>query len=535
MSDVTQPPFLKFLESGIARGGFETDDTLAALLPLMKQVRAAHQAGLIAPLEGIQDLLITEQGALMFAPTKVESPQKNSSKAEELQSPASHAVEVVGESRRTADIDAGSFTVSDLAVATAEGKITRPAFLLNYRSWEHAIGHHDELTDIFSLGLLLASVACSLDFTDAGELEVFTVNRANLFGVNRRLNPVIASVIVQMTELNRHKRAPDLAQVISRLANYREQPEEFDYTRIQGFKESGLTGKRRLIQSHLRDRLFEISRRNRLIYFKPTLQTLNLTVASVPLLLDYRNIRLEQLFVWHPELAATVTEGAPMSLGKYLRFEDAPYIPGVLDKIISEARRDRAEYGFAQLRLVLCFLRWNNLKEAPNERIHSPLLLLPVELTKKKGVRDNYFLDPTTSEAEVNPALRHHLKELYNLNLPEFVDLKESSLEQFYESLKAQIQASEPGVTLNKIDRPQIELIHERARQRVDQYRRRMKLKARAARSLAKPDYSYDRENLRPLGLQLFLEKVRPTPMPLRDVMGAAPQVRLPHIVESGP
>jgi len=62
---------------------------------------------------------------------------------------------------------------------------------------------------------------------------------------------------------------------------------------------------------------------------------------------------------------------------------------------------------------VLCFLRWNNLKEAPNERIHSPLLLLPIELTKKKGVRDNYVLAPATSEAEVNPALRHHLKELY--------------------------------------------------------------------------------------------------------------------------
>jgi len=71
---------------------------------------------------------------------------------------------------------------------------------------------------------------------------------------------------------------------------------------------------------------------------------------------------------------------------EYLRFEDAPYIPGVLDKIISEARRDRAEYGFAQLRLVLCFLRWNNLKEAPDERIDSPLLLLPVRLTRRKRV-----------------------------------------------------------------------------------------------------------------------------------------------------
>src|SRR6185369_536254 len=169
----------------------------------------------------------------------------------------------------------------------------------------------------------------------------------------------------------------------------------------------------------------------------------------------------------------------------------------------------------------------------PTERIHSPLLLLPVELTKKKGVRDNYLLDPTTSEAEVNPALRHHLKELYNLNLPEVVDLKETSLDQFYEALKAQIQASEPWVTLNKIDRPQIELIHEKARQRVDQYRRRMKISARRARSVAKPEYSYEREHFRPLGLQLFLEKVRPTPLPLREVAGAAPQLRLPRVVDT--
>lgn len=534
MSDLVPPTFLEFLEAGVAKGGFETDDVLAALLPLMRQVLATHEAGLVAPLDGIKDLTVTATGHLMFAPAKVNSPEKNPAKVESLQASVGSAVEVVAESRRVADVDQSTLAVSDQRVGDAEAGVTKPVYLPGYRCWEHVIGHHDELTDIFSLGQLLASVALGLDFTDASELELFTVNRTNLFALNSRLNPVLASTIVQMTERNRHQRAQDLGQMISRLENYRDQSVDFDtniFTQKE-FKESPVTGKRRLIQSHLRDRLFEISRRNRLIYFKPTLQTLNLTVASVPILLDYRNIKLEQLFVWHSELAATVTEGAPLSLGKYLRFEDAPYIPGVLDKIISEARRDRAEYGFAQLRLVLCFLRWNNLKEDKYERIHSPLLLLPCELTKKKGVRDNYVLDPTTSEAEVNPALRHHLKELYNLSLPEFVDLKETSLDQFYDALKAQIQASEPGVTLNKIDRPQIELIHEKARQRVDQYRRRLKLQARKARATTKPDYSYERENLKPLGLQLFLEKVRPTPLPLRDVAGAPPQPRLPHIVD---
>ena len=533
MNDETiQQPFLKFLEAGITRGGFETDDILAAFLPLMKQTLAAHGSGLVAPLNGVAALNMTADGHLMFAPAKAGPPEKNSPKVEELQSPASRAMDIVAESRRTADVDESSLKISDLGVHKDGGEITKPVFLPGYRSWEQAVGHHDELTDNFSLGMLLASAACGLDFNDPDELETFTINRSNLFVVNRRLNPVLASVIVQMTELNRHKRAPDLAQMISRLEHYRDQASELNINRIDGFKESGLAGKRRLIQAHLRDRLFEISRRNRLIYFRPTLQTLNLTVASVPITLDYRNIRLEQLFVWHSELAAAISDGAPLALGKYLRFEDAPYIPGVLDKIISEARRDRAEFGFSQLRLVLCFLRWNNLKEAKEERIHSPLLLLPVELTKKKGVRDNYVLSPTASEAEVNPALRHYLKELYGLNLPEFLDLKESSLDQFYESLKTLIQSSEPGVTLNKIDRPQIELIHEKARQRVDQYRRRMKLSARRERANAKPNYSYDRENFHPLGLQLFLKKVRPAPMPMRDAAGAAPQPRPLYIVD---
>ena len=100
---------------------------------------------------------------------------------------------------------------------------------------------------------------------------------------------------------------------------------------------------------------------------------------------------------------------------------------------------------------MVVFLHWHNLKETSEERIVSPLLLLPVELTKKKGVRDQYLLDPTSSEAEVNPALRHHLHQLYGLRLPEYVDLREKPLEQFHLELEAQIRASEPGVTLRLV------------------------------------------------------------------------------------
>src|SRR6185503_15734712 len=192
---------------------------------------------------------------------------------------------------------------------------------------------------------------------------------------------------------------------------------------------------RAVLLSQLRERLFELTRRNRLLYFRPTLGHLNLTVGSVPLLLDYQGISPDALFTWGGEVAEALSNGKPLPLGRYLRFEDAAYLPSVLDRIRSEERRDRAEFGFSQLRLAICFLRWHNLKEAKEERVTSPLVLLPVELEKRKGVRDAYVLTPTTTEAEINPVLRHQLRQLYGLELPETIDLAETPLTTLHAEL----------------------------------------------------------------------------------------------------
>ena len=530
-----EQPLLKLLREGLEKGGFETDDVLAIVLPLFRQTLSLHEQGFVAPLDGIGQVEVTERNHLAFAGHHQWPPKRNLAEVEAKQQ-AESTLAVLGEVSRTTEAESGDQTVQDRLIARSGEAITKPVYLPDYRCWEQMLHHHDELTDVFSLGLILASFACGLDLSNPDDLEIFAHNRENLFAVNPRLNPVVASVIVQMTELNRHRRVQDLASVIGRLESYREQPLDLDLQHLPGFEQASLSGRRKLIQGHLRERLFDLSRRNRLIYFKGSAQTLNLTVASVPLVLDWRNIRLEQLFVWHEALAKEISSGSAMQLAKYLRFEDAPYIPGVLDKMISEARRDRAEFGVSQLRLVLCFLRWHNLKENPQERIHSPLLLLPVEITKKRGVRDSYVMTPLTTEAEVNPALRQYLKQLYNLDLPERIDLKETTLDQFHASLQAQIHATEPAVTLQKVDRPQIQLIHERARQRLDQFERRQKLKERrVAASGPKEDYSYAPENLKPLGLQLFLRHVKPSPAPLRDAIGAAPAPRALNVVPSAP
>jgi hypothetical protein len=313
----------------------------------------------------------------------------------------------------------------------------------------------------------------------------------------------MAAVIVEMTQLHRHQRARDLPSLIRRLETYRDQPMDLALGRVVAGQE-GAVKQRRAVQVHLRDRLFDLSRRNRLLHFRPTQSSVNLTVASVPLVVDLKSIRLDQLCVWDGRFPQEVLSGERVPLARWLRFEDQPYLPGSLDRIIQESRRDRAEYGFSQLSLVLAFLRWHNLKEARDERVVTPLLLLPVELTRKKGVRDQYVLQADTIEAEVNPVLRQHLRQLYGIQLPETIDLATTDIAQFHQELGKQIAATEPGVQLRLITQPEIELIHQRARQRLEQFRRRQRVRAPAAAPLSSLDYSYRADDFRPMGLKQY-------------------------------
>ena len=286
-------PFSDYLHQGIAKGGFETDDVLAGVLPLMNQVAETHRTGNVAPLEGVANLRV-DHNHIYYVIDDAMPPRKNIKAINRLQSMESRAVEIVGHHRL--DLDGGSLSYQHRDIE-ADGSLVpeRLVYAVGYVCWEHLVAHHDELTDIFSLGMLLGSVSCGIDFTDNEGLKAFVENRDNLFRLNERLHPVLASVIARMTELNRHCRAQDLASIIHHLENYRDQPIDYslDFSQFDGFKQSGSMERREIILKNLRNRLFELSKRNRLIHFKTTLQTLNLTVASVPLLLDVRNIKPE--------------------------------------------------------------------------------------------------------------------------------------------------------------------------------------------------------------------------------------------------
>jgi hypothetical protein len=517
-------PLASFLEERLAQGPLASDELLRLLVPLIEQVIDAHRQERVAPLEGLEALSVTD-GRAFFSAAALRAPRDNFGQVERLDREESAALEIL--SLTTVDRVSPPGDPGAVPLVSEAPPLSHPKHLGGYRAWEHAVGHHDPLTDVYSLGLLLASFGCALDLRDEDDLERFTGQGNNPFAFNPRLHPVIGKLIVRMTELSRRKRAQDLPGLLATLRTYREQRLDLalDLRQTRGFQVTERASPRQLIQARLRERLFEISRRNRLLHWKATLSTLNLTVASVPLLLDYKSIAPESLFCWQGAIAGDLSAEKAISLGRYLRFEDAPYIGPVLDKIRAEDRRNRAEFGFSQLRMALAFLRWHDLKADKDERISSPLVLLPVTLEKKKGVRDAHVVTPTTDLAEINPVLRYLLRERYGLELPEAVDLGQTTLAALFESLREQIAASEPGVTLRLIERPQIRLVHERARARLEQFRRSARAAGRRMRSYGPLDYSYDRDSFRPLGLQLFLQRVRPTPLPWRGP-GAEPRPR---------
>jgi len=519
--------FEQFLTDTLIDENVSTEDVLASFLPLLREVIEAHRHILVAPLEGTKDLHV-EGVRLWFEEAKRQQPKANASEVARLELTAQASIEVLSEMRRTTEVDDGSEKVIRSEIGARGIPITRPVYLPGYVCWEHELGHHDPLTDAFSLGLILASLACGLNLNEPSDLETFVAHRRNLFSLNSRLHPVIAQAILRLTELDRRRRPQDLTALLRTLENYRDQPIDFeiDLARVPGFQTRDRKTRHEVILSKLKERLFDISRRNNLLHFRPTLQSVNLTHSSIPLTLDIRNIREDQILVWNERLQQQHVEGKPISLNKHLNFAEALYLPSILERIIADARRDNQEFGFAQLRLIACFLSWTNLKESPVERYVSPLVLIPVRLVKNKGIRDTFSLESLSSEAELNPVVRHQFMQLYNIELPETIDLAETSLDALFDYLSGKIQASEPAVTLTKIDRPRIDLVHEKAKRRLDQYRRSARVAGRGIRSFLDLDYSYDPANYHPLGIKLFSAMIRTPGSHLRDIIETTPRPR---------
>lgn len=507
--------FHTFLKTAFDNGNYTTDDVIAFVMPLFEEVLSFHEANLVAPFEKDETALFITDNRLDIDEQFAKAGSQSINKVEALFTAfRSKNFDIVGKTKMETDVDGGYNNFENLDVHfNSNEPLQYPAFLKGYNCFEILLGHHDAQTDIFCLGLVLGSIALGLDLYEEDDVKEFAHYRTNPVQYNQRIHPTISTLITEMTELDRSRRISDLYDIVHRLQHYREyDPEkQTDLSKIAGWVNKELKERNHFILNKLRNRLFDISRRNRLLYYKPNMRFVNLTVSSVPMVLHYQSIRPELLFTWNTDVSSKVIGQKEIVLNKYLRFEDHAYLPSSLDKIRVESQRDVQEFGFSQLKLVITFLNWHNLREDAKERIQSPLLLIPVELKKTRRLKeDHYSMKVLDNAAEVNPVLANQLRELYGIKLPDFVDLDDMSLTQFYSVLKAQIDEANQGIQLHYIDKPKIKLVHSVAKQTVSNYKRRLRKGGNQLDSYKNISYSYQTEHYKPLGLEIFKQRIEP-------------------------
>ncbi|HEV7330446.1 MAG TPA: AAA domain-containing protein [Flavisolibacter sp.] len=516
--------FQQYLQSAFLSGPWSTDEVIEFVLPLFEEVLSFHENNEVGSFEKPDTVFLTN-GRLDIDEAHTHAPALQLAAVQALlDHQRIQGYTITEKILLDEDINQNKATIVNLQIHTRRDEpFQHPVYLPGYLCYEMKVGHHDAQTDIFCLGLILGSVVMGLDLYDEADLNQFAVYRNQPAGLNPRMHPTLCALVTEMTELDRSRRSRDLAEIVQRLKHYRDyDPQrEIDLSAVAAFQIKKPTERKGFILSKLRNRLFDTSRRNRLLYYKPNTRFVNLTVSSVPMVLHYQSINPQLLFTWNEEISKLIVSQRDLSLNKYLRFEDHPYLNSQLNSIRQTSENDKKEYGFSQLKLVVAFLHWHNLKEDVNERIQSPLLLLPVELERKKSLKEERFtLKIIDNAAIINPVLSNYLKELYGIVLPESIDFDDTSMEQFYQYLQAQIDAAKQGVKLNYIDKPRIKIVHSIARQTINNYRKRLKQKGTPA--FHQVDYSYSEENYKPLGLELFRQKIAPRQSTLEFLLGDA-------------
>ena len=488
-----------------AKNRLNTEDIVAAIVPLIEQTIETHDRGLVAPLAGIGAIHVTH-GRLWFRESDALEPVRNQARLDAIQPERRRPVEIV-------EVWSGK---ENRLILTPRDEVVFPSYVTDYFSWEHLIRHHDPLTDIFSIGMILASLALRADFSDRKKLTSFVQHRANLFELCSDLHPAIQKVILKTTETTRGRRVQDLETVRDYLRNFRAGKAVAGQTSV--LVPGRVPGDRRTaVLRNLRDRLFDTSRRNKLIYHEPNSLSVNLTEVSVPRMLAHQNLDPEQFFMWQPDLERHFQEGTRIKLNRYFTEESAPEADAALQRLRQAANRDEREYGFSNLRLVLAFLHWHNLRDSAvrQEVIHSPMLLLPVRLEAERGVKDSFELEPVGTEAEVNPALRHFLKLLYNLDLPERIDLAMTSPQEFGQALRQSIEEGAHEITLDVVDRTRIRLWRDRVRFAPVSDARPHRLCGEHVGTFCEVDYSYRSSPMAPLAARLFDTYIRPAALPI--------------------
>lgn len=223
---------------------------------------------------------------------------------------------------------------------------------------------------------------------------------------------------------------------------------------------------RRHIQQ-LKLRLIDLTRRNRLLYFKPSKSsTLTVSRPNAQTVFEHLIVREKGWTFWLPpeeEPEATLFKGEEPRSPRYSNPENARQnqlvclgrsreeLERILKNLYRRATADYQERGVRILYVVFGMLVWREVETS--EEVRSPLILVPIELSRESA-RDPFYLY-LAEEAEVvlNPALQVKLRNDFRIELPPVPeDWEEQSLSAYFDLV------ANAGGRLKWVVNPQVQI-----------------------------------------------------------------------------
>ncbi|MBI2760590.1 MAG: DUF3320 domain-containing protein [Chloroflexi bacterium] len=208
-----------------------------------------------------------------------------------------------------------------------------------------------------------------------------------------------------------------------------------------------------------RSRLLDLTRRNRLLFFKPTRQSIQVTAPTpadllrllvaqertldFPVVVDETDMVLSDESVvpaasasfGPPAPAETRPSGPSLRPGQVQTALAAKDLARVLYKVRLQSQSTIAEQGVNTLFLALGMLEWREA-DTSKETVRAPLVLVPVKV-EQDSMSQVYRLSFADDEVVVNPTLAYKLRGDFGLTLPELGDaIEDVSLGSWFDQAR---------------------------------------------------------------------------------------------------
>ncbi|MCW3979588.1 MAG: DUF4011 domain-containing protein [Candidatus Bathyarchaeota archaeon] len=182
-------------------------------------------------------------------------------------------------------------------------------------------------------------------------------------------------------------------------------------------------------------KLIDLSRRNRLVHFRPT-RSSNVSFERPGIDAVFERLVVKDRYweIWQPPSEEERRIGRRPRRPRKTQLVPSEVEPGQLERILRNlARRSASEYRERGVRILyVAFGMLNWVEAGTNHPVRSPVVLTPVELTRKTS-RDPYRIQvpAVEDEAILNPALGLKLQYDHQIELPPLPDFEEKGITEY--------------------------------------------------------------------------------------------------------